>query len=242
MRETLPMTDDVCVARPDMEEDSMIDNHNAYYERYWQQETDVPAGDPTTAVRHTRLISTLRRLSAGSRVLDLGCGHGWFTNAMAVRGYEACGVDMSRSAIDAARQRYPGIRFETLGPQGQIPAESETFDAVWSSEVIEHVFDVHAHLAEINRVLKTGGLYILTTPYHGMLKNLLIATVKFDRHFDPEVSHIRFFDKASLTRCLGRASFRPVRWDGIGRMPGLYRTWFVVSQKTGMPGPAPQPR
>jgi len=94
-------------------------------------------------------------------------------------------------------------------------------------------------LAEINRVLRPGGLYLLTTPYHGVLKNILISLMKFDRHFDPEVSHIRFFDKRGLARCLGRAGFEPVSWSGIGRIWGLYCTWFVVCEKQSPPQSPP---
>ena len=113
-----------------------------------------------------------------------------------------------------------------------IPAEVAEFDAVWSTEVIEHVFDVHLHLREVHRVLRDGGLYVLTTPFHGRLKNILVSLLKFDRHFDPEGGHIRFFDRAGLNRCLLRAGLRPLAWRGIGRVWPLYRTWFVVARKT----------
>jgi 2-polyprenyl-6-hydroxyphenyl methylase/3-demethylubiquinone-9 3-methyltransferase len=117
--------------------------------------------------------------------------------------------------------------FRQLNDDGTIPADDCHFDLVWSTEVIEHVFDIAAFLAEVERVLKPGGTFILTTPYHGVLKNILVCLLKFEKHFDPEGPHIRFFDKAGLRRCLAKAGLRTVRWQGIGRLPWVWRTWFV---------------
>ena len=107
--------------------------------------------------------------------------------------------------------------FRTLNADGSIPAPNKSFAAVWSTEVIEHVLDIKDFLDEINRVLRPGGLLILTTPYHGILKNLFIVLLKFDRHFNPEWSHIRYFDKKGLKQCLNNSGFSPISWSGIGR-------------------------
>lgn len=210
-----------------------------YYNDYWSETSPGPDSDPTTPSRKAKLARTLRALPPGARVLDLGCGRGDFTAVIDSLGFQALGVDVSDVAIGSARLRHPDQRFDVLGPQCTIPAEDGTFAAVWSTEVIEHVFDVHEHLAEINRVLADSGIYILTTPYHGPLKNVLLSLTKFDRHFDPELSHIRFFDKPGLQRCLSRAGFEVVSWSGIGRVAGLHRTWFVVAKKVGKAGPPP---
>jgi len=205
----------------------------AYYEAYWESEEAPPARDPTTPARKRRLMDALRRLGIpeGSRILDLGCGTGEFTRFVADHGYQAFGVDIASTPIERARSRHPGVRFERLDDNLGIPAGPGTFDAVWSTEVIEHVLDVGAYLAEVRRVLRDDGLFILTTPYHARLKNVLVCLAKFDRHFDPEGGHIRFFDRRGLERCLARAGLQPVEWSGIGRCWPLHRTWFVVSRK-----------
>ena len=151
-------------------------------------------------------------------------------------GYAAIGMDISHKAIQMARRNNPKISqskqvFRILNEGRSIPEADNSFAAVWCTEVIEHVLDVKGFLDEINRVLKTKGICILTTPYHGILKNFGIVLTKFDRHFNPEGSHIRYFDKKGLNRCLNNSGFYPISWEGIGRFWAMYRTWFVVARK-----------
>lgn len=213
----------------------------AFYESYWSGREAPPDHDPTTPSRKRRLLESLRHFGVPKpgRILDLGCGAGEFSQFMADSGYRTTGVDIASAAIDRARRQSQQVEFRVLNDDFTIPAVSAEFDAVWSTEVIEHVFDVHSHLSEINRVLRDGGLYILTTPFHGRLKNILVSLLKFDRHFDPDGSHIRFFDRRGLHRCLTRAGLQPILWGGIGRIWPLYRTWFVVSRKTASSKAAP---
>jgi len=163
--------------------------------------------------------------------LDLGCGGGQFTTLLQESGYDSMGMDIATNAIKMARRNHPDIPYEILNADGSIPAKDVTYNVVWTTEVIKHVLEVHDFLSEINRVLKPNGLLILTTPYHGRLKNFMITLLKFDRHFDPEGSHIRFFDRKGLDRCLRKAAFAPHLFDGIGRFWKMYRTWFVIAKK-----------
>ncbi len=201
-----------------------------YYEKYWTRDSDVSDHDVTTPERKRRLLQTLNKYcEPGETVLDLGCGGGGkFTAWAAEAGFDATGMDISKKAVDMARRGFPGGDFRMLNSDGSIPAEDQTFGAVWCSEVIEHILEVDNFLKEIRRVMKPGGILILTTPYHGFIKNLFIVLFKFHRHFNVSGSHIRFFDKASLAGCLKRTGFTPLSYGGIGRIWGLYRTWFVV--------------
>jgi 2-polyprenyl-6-hydroxyphenyl methylase/3-demethylubiquinone-9 3-methyltransferase len=100
--------------------------------------------------------------------------------------------------------------------------------------------DVHGCLAEINRVLKMGGLLILTVPYHGLIKNLGIALLYFERHYNPYISHVRFYTKKSLKACLLRGGFKVVRWEGLGRYWPIWMSVFVIAEKTSLPEPRPE--
>jgi len=210
----------------------------SFYNSYWSAESAAPDDDPTTP-RRLSLLREYARNGNGNVAVDVGCGRGVFTNALAKLGYQAVGIDLSAKAVEAARRAYPSLTFCTYTSQGKIPLEPESVDLVWCSEVIEHVFDVYGFLSEINRVSKRGARLLLTTPYHGRLKGCLIALFEFGRHFDPYVSHIRFFDKSSLRRCLRDAGFAARAWRGIGRLWPLYRSFLVCAEKAGAPRQRP---
>ncbi|HLJ91629.1 MAG TPA: methyltransferase domain-containing protein, partial [Gemmataceae bacterium] len=133
-------------------------------------------------------------------------------------------------AIEFNRRDFPALEFVQL-EQDHVPLPDQSFDAIWCSEVIEHVYDVHAIFAEFARLLRVGGRLILTTPYHGWLKNLLVITFGFDRHFDVEWPHIRFWTKRSLTKIAGAHGLKPVTWDSVGRIPCLAKSFFVVFER-----------
>lgn len=210
-----------------------------FYNRYWSPEDAIPDHDPTTPTREAKLKEALVGLAPKSKVLDVGCGKGGFTAFIGRQGFQASGTDLSPVAIERAKQEHSDLDFRVLA-MDRLPYDDNEFDAIWSSEVIEHVFDIHEHLSEINRVLKPGGRLILTTPYHGRLKNILISLIHFDRHFDPEGSHVRFFDKGGMTRCLTRAGFSAESWSGFGRVWPLWFSWFIVSKKTSPPHQGPE--
>jgi 2-polyprenyl-3-methyl-5-hydroxy-6-metoxy-1,4-benzoquinol methylase len=216
-----------------------------FYEEYWRTEHVSAVGDPTAAERMVRLREALDALFPGRRsgsvrVLDAGCGAGEFLAFLGRVGFAVAGVDLSAEAVERARRRNPDADVRVGSIEEHIPFRGETFDAVWCTEVLEHVFDVHATLTELNRMLRPSGALVLTTPYHGVLKNMLIAPLNFDRHFNPEGSHIRFFTRRTLARVLVRAGFTPLTWQGIGRVRPIWKSFFVVARKTGTPGPPPE--
>lgn len=116
---------------------------------------------------------------------------------------------------------------------------AEHFDAVWCSEVIEHVFDVWGFLTSVHRILAESGRLVLTTPYHGLVKNLALSLRGYANHYNPFGGHIRFFCRRSLERCLRHCGFAVEQWRGYGRFWPLYRSFFVVARKATQPLPRP---
>ena len=170
----------------------------AYFERLWSELPDAPP--ERFEQRREFLISALQ---PGSRVLDVGCGAGWFCEALSAAGFRPVGVDVAAEALRRARERCPGVEFALLA-DGALPYADGSFDAAWLGETLEHVQDGIGLLVEIHRVLEPGGRLIVTTPGHGRLLRLRLALSAraFERHFEPRSDHVRFFTARSLRQLL----------------------------------------
>jgi 2-polyprenyl-3-methyl-5-hydroxy-6-metoxy-1,4-benzoquinol methylase len=179
-----------------------------------------------------RPVRTLLQERGAKHVLDLGCGNGSFAARLAADGFEVTGVDFSQSGVERARANFPGLQFQQhdlLQPLGE--AYAHRFDAVVSTEVIEHLLLPRFIMQNAKIGLRPGGLLIVTTPYHGYLKNLLLAlTNGFDSHWHPlrDYGHIKFFSQATLTQLFHESGFVDIRHCTAGRFPPLGKSMVVA--------------
>ena len=167
-------------------------------------------------------------------VLDLGCGNGFVVRKMTRMGYEVYGCDIIPSLIRYHQEHTPEASFALCVPGEELPYEADRFDCIVCSEVIEHVYDVKGFLQELARCLKTNGVLLLTTPYHGILKLLLVTLSRnFERHFNPAGDHIRFFSPRSLADSLQEVGLHPLGFKGIGRMWKLWKSMLCAARLEG---------
>lgn len=96
------------------------------------------------------------------KVLDAGCGTGWFSKTAAERGALVTSMDLGENLLAQVAKKCNSER--VVGSILEIPFPDNTFDFVVSSEVIEHTPDPYKALHEIYRVLKPGGKMVLSTP------------------------------------------------------------------------------
>ena len=116
----------------------------------------------------TRLVlSILERhaIPPPARVLDAGCGWGVTLEALEERGYRASGLDVSRQALERLdRPDRRLIEADLTRPFGSAAIAHAAFDAVLALDVIEHLDDDRAALASLGRLVRPGGLMIVSVP------------------------------------------------------------------------------
>ncbi len=193
-----------------------------YHEGLWET---VPEGMRPPYMR-ARLDFLLERVPAGARVLDVGCGEGWFTAALGEANREAVGIDVAEEPLRRARTREPGLDLRRVPAEGAWPSLPDvSFDAVWAGEVIEHVADTASWLSEVRRVLRSGGALVLSTPAHELLTRLALGLSgrAFAAHFDPRSDHLRFYTRRTLVALLEDFGFERIQTravgGAIGRLP-----------------------
>jgi 2-polyprenyl-3-methyl-5-hydroxy-6-metoxy-1,4-benzoquinol methylase len=186
---------------------------------------------------HAYLIAPLLELivqkalpsSSTLRILDLGCGNGHLTYLIAQQGYEVVGIDDSESGIKFARLSYPNCHFiqSSIYDLSNNNDLETSFDVVISAEVIEHLLYPKELVRAAKKCLKPSGQLILTTPYHGYLKNLVLAlSGKLDRHFTVlwDGGHVKFFSVATLKTMLELEGFTDIQFKFAGRLPLLWKS------------------
>jgi ubiquinone/menaquinone biosynthesis C-methylase UbiE len=209
---------------------------HAYYESLWE---GLPEG---LAPSHARLREAflLERVAAASmhadrpvRVLDVGCGEGHFAAALAHGGAEVVAIDVAAEPLRRALARAPDLEVRLVEPEGSLPLEDSSFDVVWAGETIEHVADTSQWLSELRRVLRSGGVLLLSTPDHGPLSRLWMALNRsaFEARFDPRSDHLRFYTCRALADLLTDFGFEDVAVAGAGGLPGARRVLLASGRR-----------
>ncbi len=191
------------------------------------------------------------------RVLDVGCGAGFLSNALALRGHTVTGIDVSERSLDAAvrHDRTGRVRY-CVGDAEQLPFAAGSFDVACAMDFLEHVERPDAVIAEIARVLAPGGLFFFHTFNRNWLSWLVVikGVEWFVKNAPKDLHVLKLFLKPSEVRamCEGRGlaideirGFEPVvasaaffRLLLTGTVPEDFRFRFTRSTRIGFTGRA----
>jgi 2-polyprenyl-3-methyl-5-hydroxy-6-metoxy-1,4-benzoquinol methylase len=180
-------------------------------------------------------ILTMLSTDTNKCILDVGCGNGYLVNYLVNLGYNAFGTDASAEGISIAQQTNNDRFFLQDLSTGKLPAElqNQQFDTIISTEVIEHLYDPEGFIIFCKQSISPGGELIISTPYHGYLKNLMLSLFnKWDTHLNPmwHGGHIKIWSRNTLSNALTNAGFAVVEFKGCGRIPYFWKSMIIKAK------------
>ena len=189
----------------------------------------------------------------GAKVLDLGCAGGFMAEAIATRGALVTGIDPAAGAIAAAKAHAAAenlaIQYD-VGTGEALPYADASFDAVICVDVLEHVADLALVLAQTERVLRAGGLFLFDTINRNMLATFATITMAENvLGLLPKGTHdpAMFIKPAELRAAMIKAGLEPSGITGLGprginrrgdftfgRLPGTAIIYMGTARKPEM--------
>jgi 2-polyprenyl-6-hydroxyphenyl methylase/3-demethylubiquinone-9 3-methyltransferase len=184
------------------------------------------------------VMAELSKLKVGlpnkNQLFELGCGNGSVANALSNIGWNVTGVDPSIEGITIANQSYPTLQLELGSAYDDLFSRYGQFPIVISLEVVEHVYFPRQYATTLFNLVEPGGTAIISTPYHGYWKNLVIAIFgKMDKHFTAlwDNGHIKFWSVKTLRILLRDAGFKNIRFTRVGRISPFAKSMVAIANK-----------
>jgi 2-polyprenyl-3-methyl-5-hydroxy-6-metoxy-1,4-benzoquinol methylase len=195
----------------------MYQSIQAFYDRKYTEGSEVP--------RSSKLY-TVDCVPAGNLdILDVGCGSGANSRALAAKGHRLHGVDLSEAGIE--RYRAAGFDGQVCDIERGLNYPDAAFDVVFCSEVIEHMTSPEILAAEMHRVLKPGGQLVLSTPNSAFWLYRVLGAFGYTVSELQHPKHFQFFSRRSLLKLLTGTGLKPKRVMG--------RNMYVIMPD--LPGP-----
>lgn len=184
--------------------------------------------------KSARLVESEVKERAG-KLLDIGCGYGFFLGEMKSRGWHVQGIEISRAGRQHVRETW-GIQVHSQALE-DLPLSENAFDVVTLFYVVEHVVDPNVLLKKVHHILKPRGLVLLRWPHTTPIASLMGPLSKrLDLYHTPY--HLYDFTPKTMKMLLAKSGFRKVKTmiKGYTLPPQRVDRWS--SMITGLMGEA----
>ena len=190
-------------------------------------------------VHHRYLIKSIENILkdlniSNIELLDIGCGDGVLTSKISRFFRHTTGIDLSGTGIELALKiKNEKLTFQNMSIEDMIDSKKK-FKFITSFEVIEHQYLPDDFLNKINQILDDDGIFLLSTPYNGYIKNLIISLLgKNDWHYNPlwRHGHIKFFSVSTLKNILEKCNFKIIKNKFSGRFYPISCSMIFLNKK-----------
>ena len=153
------------------------------------------------------------------RWLDLGCHDGTLARLLAAQGYRVTGVDVYDPALkQESSWEYVQFNLDKV----PLPFAADSFNIVSALELIEHIIDTDTFLEEVKRIVRAGGLFVLSTPNICMAKNrlrVLFGRYPFGVEYRNILHHVRLYNLGCIVAHLKEHNFIVLSAEGEKLLP-----------------------
>jgi 2-polyprenyl-3-methyl-5-hydroxy-6-metoxy-1,4-benzoquinol methylase len=180
---------------------------------------------PITIKRYHEILDSFEPYRKTNKLIDVGCGIGYFLETAKERGWEVYGTEFTDEAIQKCSEK--GIKMEKgiLDPENYMPEE---FDIITSFEVIEHINNPIDELNSFHKLLRKGGLVYVTTPN---FNSLLRYRLKSDYNIICYPEHLSYYTPKTLKKVFTRVGFKPNKIQSTGISLTRLKTSKKVSKQ-----------
>ena len=150
-----------CKRKPESEE---LLNHYQHYPR-------ANTISPITIKRYDQLLDTFEKFRKNNKIIDVGCGDGYFLEVARMRNWDVYGTEFTHEAVRICELKGIQMCLGSLHPENY---EKDFFDIITSFEVIEHINEPRREVEAFDRILRRGGIVYVTTPnFNSISRNLM---------------------------------------------------------------------
>jgi SAM-dependent methyltransferase len=199
------------------------DLYEQYYDRTYQDPANYRSGSPDLHLAeqwsiNDQRLRALKQFKSGGRLLDIGCGYGYFLKSAVAAGYDVFGIDISKKAVEyAVNFLNVSAIVSTIDELKDKAAQKFQIITLW--HVLEHYIDPYQTLQSVRNLLAQDGICIIEVPNLKSLK-FMLSINKWHGGNHP-LYHRIFFTASTLSRSLKESGFSDVsRLDLSYSIPG----------------------
>lgn len=155
----------------------------------------------TNSLINWQIIKDVLGKVENKKILDAGCGDGFFTNELYTKNADICGFDGSEKLIKIAKSEHPNIDFCTADLTKEFPYNNNCFDIVISSLTLMGIDNVNEFFKQANRVLKLNGKLVFTIVhpcfFHLGIEESSATNKKINNYYSPSTKTIKFWGETT---------------------------------------------
>lgn len=157
-------------------------------------------------------LKETHEINKQKKILEIGSGTGGMLNYLHSQGYDVRGIELKQSRIEISQKLYGNLPLELVTSE-ILPFPDNSFDVVISFDVFEHIPNSDKHLQEVNRILNTGGFYLLQTP--NKFTNIIFETIKWKSLTKWQTEHCSLHSYWSIVKRFEKNNFEAIEFYDI---------------------------